>query len=139
MNALAEKTFRPATTVSENAGFGEEVLSGLLRQPKRLPCKFFYDERGSRLFDQICGLEEYYLTRTELAILQSHATEIAARCGPHCLLVELGSGSSTKTRLLLDHLRAPVAYVPMDISREHLLRTAEGLRGRYAGLVVVPL
>src|ERR1051326_4686703 len=96
-----------------------EFLSGLKRNPKILPCKCFYDEHGSRLFDQICELEEYYLTRSETEILRDNIEEIAAYCGRGCLLVELGSGSSTKTRLLLDHLYCPAAYVPVDISRAH--------------------
>src|ERR1043166_5671562 len=93
--------------------FAAEFVAGLKRFPKVLPCKFFYDERGSLLFDQICNLEEYYLTRTETKILRDHIGEIAALCGPRCMLVELGSGQSNKTRLLLDHLDQPVAYVPI--------------------------
>src|SRR5690242_5480724 len=97
--------------------FEAEFVAGLKQRTKVLPCKFFYDERGSRLFDQICELDEYYLTRTETAILQNHIGEISDLCGPRCMLIELGSGQSHKTRLLLDHLESPVAYVPIDISR----------------------
>ena len=116
-----------------------EFLAGLSRRPKTLPCKFFYDQRGSLLFDQICELEEYYLTRTEIKILRDNVAEIAALCGPNCLLVELGSGSSSKTRLLLDHLETPVAYVPIDISRPHLLRAAAALNGDYFTLEILPV
>ena len=138
MNALTEH-IQPTDLKSSNAGFREEVLRGLLQNSKRLPCKFLYDREGSRLFDRICELDEYYLTRTEMAILRKHIEEISARCGTECLLVELGSGSSVKTRLLLDHLRAAIGYVPVDISREHLLRTAEGLNGDYPELAILPL
>ena len=119
--------------------FREEVARGLGQTPKTLPCKFFYDERGSQLFDQICELPEYYLTRTESALMRQHSREMAALCGPRCLLVEYGSGSSSKTRILLDHLAQPAAYVPIDISREHLVRSAIALKMRYARLQVLPV
>jgi len=118
--------------------FLEEALAGLQAQPKRLPCKFLYDERGSALFEQICELPEYYPTRTELGIMESGAAEMARRLGQNCLLVEYGSGSSTKTRLLLDHLDRPAAYVPVDISREHLLQAARALARSYA-IEVLPV
>ena len=84
--------------------FLDEVLLGLRRSPKTLPCKYFYDEQGSQLFDQICDLDEYYLTRTELAIMDAYAPQMATQIGPGVMLVEYGSGSSVKTRILLDHL-----------------------------------
>src|SRR5215469_9761262 len=99
--------------------FCDEILAGLSERPKRIAPKFFYDETGCRLFDEICRLDEYYLTRTEIGILRKHVTEICALLGPECRLVELGSGSNLKTRILLDHLRAPAAYVPVDIARAH--------------------
>src|ERR1700744_4388075 len=80
--------------------FRDAVLAGLSASPKSLPCKFFYDQRGSALFEAICEVPEYYLTRTELGILQTYAPAIAARLGPHCRLAELGSGASIKVRLL---------------------------------------
>lgn len=123
----------------ETLDFRRQVLRGLRRSPKELPCKFFYDERGSRLFDAICDLDEYYPTRTELAIMRRHAADMANRVGPDCLLIEYGSGSSVKTRLLLDRLRRPAAYVPVDISREHLLRAASALAASYLGLEVLPV
>jgi dimethylhistidine N-methyltransferase len=117
----------------------EEVLSGLRGAQKTLPCKYFYDAQGSRLFDAICELPEYYLTRTELTIMRSHVSEMAAALGPRALLVEPGSGSSLKTRLLLDHLKRPAGYVPVDISRSHLLDAAERLHGLYPELEVLPV
>ena len=119
--------------------FQAEFVAGLKRHPKTLPCKFFYDERGSTLFDEICELEEYYLTRTETKILQDNIAEISAFCGSDCVLVELGSGSSSKTRLLLDHLETPVAYMPIDISGPHLLRAAEAINGDYFPLQILPV
>ncbi len=127
----------PATTTSPT--FLTEVLHGLSLPQKELPCKYFYDERGSQLFDQICDLEEYYLTRTELAIMHRSAAEMASSLGPNCLLIEYGSGSSVKTRLLLDHLTKPAGYVPIDLSREHLLRSAAKLGRNYPGVEVLPL
>jgi len=119
--------------------FLREVLAGLSKPRKELPCKYFYDARGSRLFDRICRLDEYYPTRCELAILRRHGPELAARLGAGCVLIEYGSGSSLKTRLLLDRLADPAAYVPVDISREHLLRSAGALARRYPGLEVAPV
>jgi dimethylhistidine N-methyltransferase len=138
---------RPATILErspspgrlETAGFLHAVLQGLQSRPKTLPCKYLYDAEGSRLFEEICELEEYYVTRTEHGILREHCAEIAARCGPDCLLIELGSGSSTKTRRLLDQLDTPAAYVPIDIAREQLDLATEQLRREYPWLEVLPL
>ena len=119
--------------------FLADVLSGLGGEPKELHCKYFYDERGSQLFDQICELPEYYLTRAEQAIMQAHVVEMAEQIGRHVMLVEFGSGSSTKTRTLLDHLDEPVAYVPLDISEDYLLKTADKLREAYPHIEILPL
>src|SRR5260221_12745215 len=107
----------------------DEGLQGLQDSRKELPSKYFYDEVGSQLFEQICELDEYYLTRTELGIMQEQMAEIVALLGPHCLLIEYGSGSSTKTRMLLDALQEPAGYVPIDIAKEQLLRSAASLAG----------
>jgi dimethylhistidine N-methyltransferase len=123
----------------ERASFLSDVLAGLSAPRKTLPCKYFYDERGSALFERICELEEYYPTRTELGILRRHAGAMAEALGPRCLLVEYGSGSSTKTRLLLERLVDPAAYVPVDISREHLLRSATALSAHHPRLPVRPV
>jgi|SRR5215469_7557167 len=117
----------------------EEVRAGLREPQKTLPCKYFYDERGSALFEAICELPEYYLTRTELGILETHLGAMAAALGPGLMLVEPGSGSGMKTRLLLQHLHAPVAYVPVDISREALLSSAERLHRLFPALEVLPV
>ena len=123
----------------DTATFLRESLAGLQTFEKTLPCKYFYDRRGSEFFDRICDLPEYYPTRTEAGIMQEHAGEMAALFGPDCLLIEYGSGSSTKTRILLDRLPHLAGYVPMDISREHLFATAEGLARSYPHLEILPL
>ena len=119
--------------------FVSDVLAGLKSMPKTLPCKYFYDERGSQLFDLICELGEYYPTRTETAILCTNIDEIAHAFEPGARVVEYGSGSSKKTRILLDRLPWISGYVPVDISREHLSATAEGLRSRYPHLAISPV
>ena len=118
--------------------FCDELILGLSRHPKSIAPKFFYDEIGSQLFDEICCLEEYYLTRTEMRILRERIGEICALFGPECRLVEFGSGSNAKTRILLDHLRAP-AYVPVDIAREHLLQCSARLARSYPELCIRPV
>ncbi|MGH2620433.1 MAG: L-histidine N(alpha)-methyltransferase [Anaerolineales bacterium] len=117
----------------------DEVLRGLAKPAKELPCKLFYDERGSALFDQICELDEYYLTRTETAIMQQNAAEIAALIGERCVLIEYGSGSSSKIRILLDHLHEPLSYVPIDLAKEMLLRSATAIAAAYPQLRVLPI
>jgi L-histidine Nalpha-methyltransferase len=116
--------------------FRDAVLSGLGREPKSLPCKFFYDARGSALFEAICEVPEYYLTRAEMAILETYAGAIAERIGPHCRLIELGSGSSRKVRLLLNALEAPLAYVPVDISRDFLRDAAAKIAADFPELQI---
>jgi uncharacterized SAM-dependent methyltransferase len=115
----------------ESADLREEVVAGLGKTHKELPCKFFYDERGSELFGRICELDEYYPTRTEVQIMHTYGKEMAESVGPRCLLIEYGSGSSEKTRILLDHLKDPVAYVPIDISKEHLLDSSRHISATY--------
>jgi dimethylhistidine N-methyltransferase len=116
-----------------------EVLEGLQKPQKELPCKLFYDEKGSVLFDEICKLDEYYLTRTEMAIMNEYIDEITTFLGKNCLLIELGSGSSKKIRLILDNLEEPTAYVPIDISAEYLMKSVTALAKDYPELKIVPL
>lgn len=115
------------------ANLKEEVLMGLSSHPKTISPKFFYDELGSRLFDQITKLPEYYPTRTEISILEEHGNEMVGLLGKDALLIELGSGSSQKIRLLLDSLQ-PAAYMPIDISKTHLLKSAQTLFNDYPHL-----
>ncbi len=117
----------------------EEVMTGLQKPRKELPCKLFYDEAGSRLFERITELDEYYLTRTETAIMQEFSPEIAALLGAGCMLIEYGSGNSEKVKILLDHMSEVVAYVPIDISREHLMCSAARVAAMYPGVDVLPV
>jgi L-histidine Nalpha-methyltransferase len=117
--------------------FRDALLNGLGRSPKSIPCKFLYDARGSALFEAICRVPEYYPTRTEIAILEQNAAEIAAQIGAHGRLIEFGSGASTKVRILLRALDRPAAYVPVDISREHLRDAAISLAEDFPSLAVV--
>lgn len=113
----------------------EEVLDGLAQVQKTLPAKYFYDERGSRLFEDITQLPEYYLTRTEISLLTEHAHEIAERVGTGAVLLEYGSGASVKIRLLLEALK-PDCYVPMDISQDFLMESANKLLDDYSWLSI---
>ena len=119
--------------------FLRDVKAGFSSSPKRIPCKYFYDDPGSRLFQQICELPEYYLTRTELEIMPDCAREMASWIGPRVRLVEFGSGSSVKTRILLDALESPSIYIPVDISHNHLMETCSQLAVDYPRLEVLPL
>jgi L-histidine Nalpha-methyltransferase len=113
-----------------------EALEGMRRHPRRLPSKFFYDARGAELFEAICRLPEYYLTRTELEILHAHLRNMADEIGPGARVVEFGSGSGEKTELLLRALHAPAEYLPVDISREQLVEFAERLAEQHPRLRV---
>lgn len=119
--------------------FREDVRRGLRRRPRRLPCKYLYDARGSALFEAICRQPEYYLTRAELDILARHATQIAAVLGPEVQLIEYGSGSGEKTRRLLAALRAPVAYTPIELSEAALWGSVGALRAAFPLLSCLPL
>ncbi len=138
--ATAPAIAMPASTrVRAQRSFAEDTIFGLSSVPKQLPCKYFYDVAGSQLFDRITELPEYYPTRTELALMRTHVDAMARAIGPGALVVELGSGSSTKTRLLLDALDRPVGYVPVDISTEHLQASAAVLAHDYPQLEVLPV
>lgn len=120
-------------------GLLEVVQRGLRAQPKRLPSWLFYDAHGSALFEQICEQPEYYLTRCEIALMQAHASSIADTLGVDVRLVEYGSGSASKTRLLLHHLATPVSYVPVEISPAPLQESVERLGAMFPSLPVQPL
>jgi L-histidine Nalpha-methyltransferase len=116
-----------------------EIRCGLQSTPKTLPPRLFYDARGARLFERICGLSEYYLTRAELEILRDRAPEIAACVGPDSVLIEYGAGAGVKVRYLLDELETPAAYVPIDISGEQLESVAAAFAADYRGIAVIPV
>jgi dimethylhistidine N-methyltransferase len=122
-----------------NADFLAEVLAGLTSSPRTLPCKFFYDERGADLFQKICELPEYYITRTETELLWRYAPDIAESIGPNAALIGFGTGAGIKTRLLLEHLQNPIAYIPVDISKQRLVDSAFELSRAMPALEIMPV
>jgi dimethylhistidine N-methyltransferase len=128
----------PSTTAcaAETSEFGRDLLACLGEQPHAISPKYFYDAHGSRLFDRICELPEYYVTRTELSIFRRHISEMAALIGPEAEVIEFGAGSLLKARLLLDVLEAPRGFVAIDISGEHLNAACRDLRRSYPALAV---
>lgn len=135
MTALARKIVIDTATT----GFAADAVAGLTASPKRLSPKYFYDSAGSALFERITQLPEYYPTRREIGILNEHAGDIAALIPPGAALIEFGSGSSTKTRIVLSTATSLAAYVPVDISEQFLLRQAADLRREYPRLAVLPV
>jgi L-histidine Nalpha-methyltransferase len=132
----AEGVVRFYNFLPEGDSFLDDVLAGLARSQKTLPPKYFYDARGCELFEQICELPEYYPTRTELAIMREHAGAIAKFLGPDCQLIEFGSGSSRKTRILIEQLQPPL-YVPIDIADEAMRAAAAGLARAFPWLNII--
>lgn len=129
-------------TASEASGTGTfraDVIAGLGAARKSLPPKYFYDAAGSRLFDRICTLPEYYPTRTEAGILTEHAADIGRAVGRQAILVEFGAGSLVKVRTLLDALEQPAAYIPIDISEKHLIAASGELAHAYPRLKIMPV
>ena len=125
--------------ITSHSGFRHEVIEGLAQAQKTLPSKYLYDAAGARLFERICKLDEYYLTRAEIRLLGEVVGEMAAELAPSTALVEFGSGSSTKTRLLLDGFAAVTAYVPIEINRELLLNCSRDLGAAYPRLAIYPV
>jgi dimethylhistidine N-methyltransferase len=128
---------KPAEAPDEE--FMLDVRNGLARTPKRIPSKYFYDARGSELFEQICEQPEYYLTRTELEVLKQNADDMSAAIGPRAVLVEYGSGAGIKTRLLLDAMRDPVGYVPVEISTSALSASVQSLTEEFPDVDMLPV
>lgn len=123
-----------ATRCQQTEAFASDVVLGLSQQPKTLPSRWLYDDRGSELFEQITGLEEYYPTRAETAILREHAEAIAAFCGTNVSLLEYGAGAAIKTEILVDALRSPRFYVPIDIAGDFLEQTVTRFQRRFPAL-----
>ncbi len=121
------------------ADFLAEVLAGLSSSPRSLPCKFFYDERGADLFQKICELPEYYVTRTETELLRRYGSEIAESIGANAALIGFGTGAGIKTRMLLEHLENPIAYIPVDISKQRLIDSAVELSRAMPALEILPV
>ena len=118
--------------------FLEDVWAGLSASPKTLPCKYFYDDRGSVLFEKICGTDEYYVTRTEMAIFERCATDMARHIGEGAHIIEPGAGALKKISLLLAALDRPASYIPVDISTEFLRRACGSLQRRFPDLDIAP-
>jgi len=136
---------RPATRAAFHdlapapESFRDAVLAGLGGRPKAIPCRFLYDAQGSALFEAISALPEYYLTRTEIGILEANAARIAQALGPHCQLIEFGSGSSRKVRILLEALIDPESYIAIDIAREALKEATATLAAAFPAIPVVAI
>ena len=119
--------------------FQNEVMAGLTTSPRTLPCKYFYDKTGAELFQKICELPEYYITRTELKILQSSGHEMASHLGPEIELIGLGTGAGTKTRILLEKLTDPAVYIPVDISSGQLAQSSSLFHDLFPSLEILPV
>ncbi len=136
MPTLERQPPRPAAADPQ---FMQLVRAGLAQPQKTLPTQYLYDAQGSALFDAICELDEYYPTRTELGIMVQHLGELAARVGPDCAVIEYGSGSGLKTAMLLEKLKTPTAFVPVEFSRAYLEASARVLRERFPALEILPV
>jgi dimethylhistidine N-methyltransferase len=139
---MTQQTERSACLTEQDDDVNDElaeIVEGLAQPQKTISPKYFYDKRGSKLFDQICNLPEYYPTRTELAIMKAFAGQMAELVGPQASLIEFGSGSSLKIRILLQHLNELAAYVPVDISREHLVAAADAIAADFPDIEVLPV
>ena len=122
-----------------SSDFLSDVIAGLSSEPRTLPCKYFYDERGAALFQKICELPEYYITRTEIDILDRHRAEIASQIGPNVELIGLGTGAGTKTRILIEALEKPAVYVPIDISEKQLRKSTARFQKIFPNLEILPV
>src|SRR5437867_7459156 len=126
-------------STSESSDFVADVVAGLSSNPRALPCKYFYDERGAALFQKICELPEYYITRTEIDILDRNRAEIASQLGPNIQLIGLGTGAGTKTRILVEALKNPAVYIPVDISEKQLRESTAVFRQIFTDLKILPV
>jgi dimethylhistidine N-methyltransferase len=123
----------------ESSDLLTDVIGGLSSSPRTLPCKYFYDERGAALFQRICELPEYYITRTEIDILDRNRAEIAWQLGPNIELIGLGTGAGTKTRILIEALERPAVYIPVDISEKQLRESTALFQKIFPGLEILPV
>ena len=131
---------QPASAIPQaTSDLLSDVVAGLSANPRTLPCKYFYDERGAALFQKICELPEYYITRTELDILSRYHAEIASQIGPNVELIGLGTGAGTKTRILIEALDKPAVYIPVDISEKQLRKSSAVFRKIFPNLEVLPV
>jgi dimethylhistidine N-methyltransferase len=126
-------------STSESSDFLADVIAGLSSNPRTLPCKYFYDERGAALFQKICELPEYYITRTEIDILDRNRAEIASQIGANTELIGLGTGAGTKTRILIEALKDPAVYIPVDISEKQLRESTALFQEIFPDLEILPV
>jgi dimethylhistidine N-methyltransferase len=132
-------TVRQQVSESEPPDLLADVIDGLSSNPRTLPCKYFYDERGAGLFQKICELPEYYITRTEIDILDRNRAEIASQLGPNIELIGLGTGAGTKTRILIEALERPAVYIPVDISEKQLRESTALFQKIFPDLEILPV
>ncbi|MGX5173023.1 L-histidine N(alpha)-methyltransferase [Aliikangiella sp. IMCC44653] len=127
------------TTDTNQQQFTQDVIEGLSRPQKTLPCKYFYDAEGSNLFEEICELDEYYVTRAELALLEQIESELVELIGKNAIIIEPGAGAGIKIKKLLHALNQPQTYVPIDISADFLFESAEKVKSEFPKINVLPL
>jgi L-histidine Nalpha-methyltransferase len=132
-------TAPPQVSAPESADFLADVIAGLSSNPRTIPCKYFYDERGAALFQKICELPEYYVTRTEIDILDRSRADIASQLGPNLELIGLGTGAGTKTRILIEALENPAVYIPVDISQKQLRQSTGLFQKIFPDLEILPV
>ena len=132
-------TALPQVSAPESADFLADVVAGLSSDPRTIPCKYFYDERGAALFQKICELPEYYVTRTEIDILDRHRADIASQLGPSIELIGLGTGAGTKTQILIAALENPAVYIPVDISKKQLRQSTALFQKIFPDLEILPV
>jgi dimethylhistidine N-methyltransferase len=132
-------TALPQVSSPESAAFLADVIAGLSSNPRTIPCKYFYDGRGAALFQKICELPEYYVTRTEIDILDRSRADIASQLGPNVELIGLGTGAGTKTRILIEGLHNPAVYIPVDISEKQLRKSTALFRKVFPNLEILPV
>jgi dimethylhistidine N-methyltransferase len=139
LTAIQPASGVPPATSDSLSDVIADAIAGLSSDPRTLPCKYFYDARGAALFQKICELPEYYVTRTEIDILSRHRAEIASQLGPNVELIGLGTGAGTKTRILIEALDKPAAYIPVDISEKQLRKSTALFRKIFPDLQVLPV
>src|SRR5256884_2867855 len=132
-------TVREQVSPPELSDFISDVIAGLSSNPHTLPYKYFYDERGAALFQKICELPEYYVTRTEIDILDRSRADIASQLGPSVELIGLGTGAGTKTRILIEALQNPAVYIPVDISEKQLRQSTNLFQKIFPDLEILPV
>src|SRR5262245_37562991 len=132
-------TAPPQVSAPELADFPADVIAGLSSKPRTIPCKYFYDERGAALFQKICEVPDYYVTRIEIDILDRCRADIASQLGPGVELVGLGTGAGTKTRILIEALEDPAVYIPVDISKKQLRQSTALFRKTFRLLEILPV